>query len=170
MLTNLGETLTRLGDSAKAIAYLKQAEELADELGDELGLAEAVRGLGKAYLARREYTRARECIGRAVQIFERVQSRVQLGIALRSLGEVTAAGSAGGEDTQRARGYFRQSIAIFEEAGNDVELGRTLRAFAEAMKDSLEAQTDAELKKELDAARKRGDDLFAKLRLDVIGL
>ena len=29
---------------------LKQAEDLADELGDRLGLAEAVRGLGKAYL------------------------------------------------------------------------------------------------------------------------
>lgn len=168
VLTNLGETLTRLGDSARAIEYLKQAEELADEMGDELGLAEAVRGLGKAYLARREYTRARECIGRAVKIFERVQSRVQLGIALRSLGEVTAAGSAGGEDTQRARAYFRESISIFEEAGNEVELGRTLRAYGEAMKDSFEDQP--EIKKEVDAARKRSDDLFAKLRLDVIGL
>ena len=137
-------------------------------MGDELGLAEAVRGLGKAYLARREYTRARECIGRAVKIFERVQSRVQLGIALRSLGEVTAAGSAGGEDTQRARAYFRESISIFEEAGNEVELGRTLRAYGEAMKDSFEDQP--EIKKEVDAARKRSDDLFAKLRLDVIGL
>ena len=34
-----------------------RAEDLADELGDRLGLAEAVRGLGKAYLARREYTK-----------------------------------------------------------------------------------------------------------------
>ena len=45
-----------------------QAEEIADELGDKMGLAEAVRGLGKAYLATKEYTKARECIARAVRI------------------------------------------------------------------------------------------------------
>lgn len=164
VLTNLGETFTRLGDSARAIEYLKQAEELADELGDQLGLAEAVRGLGKAYLARREYTRARECIGRAVKIFERVQSRVSLGIALRSLGEVTAAGSAGGDDSRLARGYFLQATAIFEETGNDIELGRTLRAYSEALKDSFYAQNDPQVRAELEAARTRSDDLFAKQR------
>ena len=59
ILTNIGETHSRLGDAAKAVQYLKQAESLAEELGDALGLAEAVRGLGKAYLAQREYTKAR---------------------------------------------------------------------------------------------------------------
>ena len=79
----------------KAIALLKQAEDIADELGDKLGLAEAVRGLGKAYLARREYTKARECTQRAVELFAETESKVQLGVALRSLGEVTAAGDGG---------------------------------------------------------------------------
>jgi tetratricopeptide (TPR) repeat protein/type II secretory pathway predicted ATPase ExeA len=168
--TNLGETLTRLGDSARAIEYLKQAEELCDELGDKLGLAEAVRGLGKAYLARREYTRARECIGRAVQIFEQVQSRVQLAIALRSLGEVTAAGSAGGEDLQRARAFFQESIRIFQDTGNEVELGRSLRAFAEALKGAPDVAADPAFKKEVDDARTKADDIFARLKLDALGL
>ena len=170
VFTNLGETLTRLGESDRAIDYLKQAEELCDELGDKFGLAEAVRGLGKAYLACREYTRARECIGRAVQIFEQVQSRIQLAIALRALGEVTAAGSAGGEDLRRARTFFQESIRIFQEAGNEVELGRSLRAFGEALKHSPDIDADPALKKEVEDARKKAEDIFARLKLDALGL
>ena len=169
--TNLGETHNRLGDAAKAIEYLKQAEELADELGDKLGLAEALRGLGKAYLARREYTKARECTARAVELFTEVQSKVQLGVALRSLGEVVAAGSArGGEELKAARGHLLRSIAIFEEIGNEVELARSCRSYAETLKLAVDLSQDAPLAREAASFAKRADDIFAKLRSSSEGL
>jgi tetratricopeptide (TPR) repeat protein len=143
---------------------------VADELGDKLGLAEAVRGLGKAYLAQREYTKARECTARAVEIFTEIQGKVQLGVALRSLGEVTAAATAGGDGLKAARDYLHQSIRIFEEAGNEVELARSCRAFAILLKGTMDYGTDVAMRAEAAAYTKRADDIFAKLKLSSYGL
>ena len=154
----------------KAIQYLKQAEELGDELGDKMCLAEAVRGLGKAYLAQREYTKARECTQRAVEIFREIQSKVHLGVALRSLGEVTAAGSAGGAGTQQAKDYLNQSAQIFIEAGNEVELARSYRSMAELIRGTFEHQTDAGVQAEAAEYLRRADDIFARLKLNSYGL
>ena len=134
VLTNLGETYNRLGDAERAIRFLKQAESAADELGDKVGLAEAIRGLAKAYLRQREYVKARECAARAVDILQRVQNRVQLGVALRTFGEVTAAASAGGDGLKQAREQLQQSIAVFEEIGNEVELARSYRSLAQVLR------------------------------------
>ena len=168
VLTNLGETLSRLGQSDAAIAYLKQAEELADELGDRLGLAEAVRGLGKAYMAQRDFTKARECIGRAVEILRAGDTRVQLGVALRSLGEVSAAGAAGGAGLAQARDYLSQSIAIFEEAGNQVELARSYRAFADLLRGTMEHQVDPRVEDEAAAYSLRADAVLARVRSGIV--
>ena len=102
-----------------------------------------MRGLGKAYLAQREYTKARECTARAVEIFREIQSKVQLGVALRSLGEVMAAGSAGGEGlADRARATSCSRSAIFEEIGNDVELARSCRAYATLLEGTMDFASD----------------------------
>lgn len=61
-------------------------------------------------------------------MFTEIQSRVQLGVALRSLGEISAAGSAGGAGLEDALAHIREAIAIFERAGNDVELGRSCKS------------------------------------------
>ena len=168
VLTNLGETLSRLGQPDAAIAYLKQAEELADELGDRLGLAEAVRGLGKAYMAQRDFTKARECIGRAVEILRAGDTRVQLGVALRSLGEVSAAGAAGGAGLAQARDYLSQSIAIFQEAGNQVELARSYRAFADLLRGTMEHQVDPRVEDEAAAYSLRADAVLARVRTGIV--
>ncbi len=166
ILTNLGETYNRLGDAEKAIGFLKQAEDIADELGDKKSAsAEAVRGLGKAYLAQRcEFIKARECSARAVAIFTEVESKVQLGVALRSLGDVTAAASAGGAGVREAAGHFKRSMTIFEEVGNEVELARSARAFAELVR-TTDLATDSDASVEGFSAGRRADEIFARLKL-----
>jgi tetratricopeptide (TPR) repeat protein len=170
VLTNLGETYSRLGDPTKAIQYLRHAEEIADELGDKMGLAEAVRGLGKAYLAKRDFTKAREFTSKAVELFREVQSKVQLGVALRSLGEVMAAASAGGGDLLTARAHLLQSIWIFEEIGNDVELARSCRVYATLLRASPDFASDPANAEEADQYARRAEEIFAKLRMSAHGI
>ena len=77
-----------------------------------------------------DLAKARDCIGRAVDLFAIVRSKAHLGIALRTLGEITAAGGWGPTHTKSAREYFARSAAIFEQTGNEVELARTFKVFA----------------------------------------
>ena len=149
---------------------MKQAEELADELGDKLGLAEALRGLGKAYLTLREFTKARECTARALTLFREVESKVQVGVALRSLGEVTAAGNASGPNLMQARGHLLQSISIFEEIGNEIELARSCRAYAALLQATPEFRTDPSIATEVADFNRRADDISAKLKISSYGL
>ncbi len=70
ILANLGATHNRLGDAARAVALLKQAEDLADELGDRAGpRGGACAASARRTAARREYAKARECTRRAVELF-----------------------------------------------------------------------------------------------------
>jgi tetratricopeptide (TPR) repeat protein len=150
---------------------LKQAEDLADELGDRLGLAEATRGLGKAYLAQREYAKARECTERAVRLFAETDSKVQLGVALRSLGEVASAGAAASEQQQNeATKHLKTSIAIFEEIGNEVELARSSRSYAEILRRIPTYGTDPAVAAEANLFANRAEAIFAKMRASAGGL
>jgi hypothetical protein len=100
-----------------------------------------------------------------------VQSKVQLGIALRSLGEVTAAGSArGGDEIKVARGHLLRSIAIFEDVGNEVELARSCRSYAETLRQSGDVAQDPALAREVASFAKRADDIFAKLKISSFGI
>src|SRR5690606_21160188 len=144
--------------------------EIADDLGDKMGLAEAMRGLGKAYLAQREYTKARDFTARAVDLFREIQSKVQLGVALRALGEVMAAGSAGGEGLLSARKHLLQSIWIFEEIGNDVELARSCRVYAALLRASPDITTDASAAEEAEQFSRRAEEIFAKLKMSSYGV
>ena len=159
IVTNIGETHNRLGAADKAVGYLKQAEELADEAGDKLGLA----------LTLREFTKARECTARALTLFREVESKVQVGVALRSLGEVMAAASAGGETFAQALGHIRQSIATFEEIGNDIELARSCRAYAQLLVVSPDHGRDPQVAADAAAYMKRAEDTLAKLTISVRG-
>jgi tetratricopeptide (TPR) repeat protein len=169
ILTNVGETYYRIGD-ARAVDTLKESEQLAEEIGDRLLLAEAVRGLGKAYLMRGDLMKAREYTARAVQLFEQVRSKVQIGVALRTLGEVTAAGGWGKDHVQKARQYFLRSASLFEEIGNEVELARTYRAYADFLGNVEDWKGDAAIQSEVAQYAKRADDVFAKLRISAIGI
>ena len=95
---------------------------------------------------------------------------MQLGVALRSLGEVMAAGSAGGEDLLTARAHLLQSIFIFEEIGNDVELARSCRVYASLLQASPDLQDDPGAREEAIQMAKRADEIFARLRISTMGV
>jgi len=156
VLTNLGATYTRLGDAKKALHYLTQAQEIAEELGDQFGQAEAARNLGKAYLAARDIDHARDATERAVDIFREIHSKVQLGVALRTLAEVVAESEDG---ASAARAHVVSSIVLFEELGNDVELARSLRLHASL----LRAGADPNDAAEADGQAARADAIFGRL-------
>ncbi len=134
VLTNVGEAHYRLGNVDESIRILEQAEALCDELGDKLGLAEVMRGLGKAHMLRGEFTKARRYVARSVDLFTAVKSPIHLGTAVRTLGEVTAAGGWGPEHVGKAEDYFVRAISIFEDIGNAMEAARAEQAFAEFLR------------------------------------
>jgi tetratricopeptide (TPR) repeat protein len=169
-LTNIGETHYRLGNVERAIETLTESAKLAEELGDQLVTAESARGLGKAYLIAGDLPRAREHTARALQLFEQVRSRFQIGVALRTLGEVTAAGGWGVDDVSKAKEYFERAIALFTEIGNEIELARTFRSYSEFLSNAVELRDDARIKAEVIELRRRADDVSAKLKISAIGL
>jgi tetratricopeptide (TPR) repeat protein len=159
-----------MGKAAEAIEVLKQAEELCDALGDNLGLAEALRGLGNAYLLHGDLGKARSCISRAVDLFAAVRSKAHLGIALRTLGEITASGGWGSAHTKSAREYFVRSAAIFEQTHNEAELARTLRSFAHFLNTEPEHANDEAARREAAAMSARADSIFARLKISTMGM
>ncbi len=94
---------------------------------------------------------------------------MQVGVALRSLGEVMAAGSAGGESFAQAADYIRQSIATFEEIGNEIELARSCRSYAQLLRVSPDHGRDPKVAIDAAAYMKRAEDILAKLTLSVRG-
>lgn len=165
VLINLGELHYRMGNLDQAIDVLKQAESSYEELGDKLALAETHRGLGKAYLLQKDLLKAREHISRAVDLFAEVRSKVHLGGALRTLGEITAAGGWGSSHTRSAREYFARAVAIFEQTGNEVELARTCKAFARFLRTEKDLASDDQAQRDAEAMEARADAIFARLRI-----
>jgi hypothetical protein len=94
---------------------------------------------------------------------------VQLGIALRTLGEVMSE-SDKSEEHIAARGHVLQSIWIFEEVKNDVELARSCRAYALMLERSPEYATDPKVVDEAKQFMDRAEATFAKLKLSTLGL
>jgi hypothetical protein len=105
-----------------------------------------------------------------VELFSETESKVQLAVALRSLGEVTAAATAGGAGLREAADHLKRSIAIFEEIGNDVELARSCRAYAELLRQLPEHATNPALAAEAKLLAKRAEEIFAKMRASASGL
>jgi hypothetical protein len=119
--------------------------------------------MGEAYLANGELVKARECIGRCVDLFATVRSKVQLGIALRTLGEITAAGGWGPTHTRSAREYFARSAEIFEQTGNEVELARTFASYARFLKKEDEFARDDVAQSEAARMEHAAHAIFARL-------
>ncbi len=111
-----------------------------------------------------DIARARDAIGRAVDLFASVKSKVHLGVALRTLGEITAAGGWGSAHTRSAREYFARAVAIFSETGNDVELARTFKVYARFLLDT-DAKTDEGARREALAMNTRAEATFSRLRI-----
>lgn len=154
ILTNLGENAYRQQKPEEAIIVLQKAEAISSTLGDRILEAEILRGLAKAHMLVHDFSQARDFIGRSVELFEKTRSKPFLGVALRTAGEIAAAGSFGGDEHARAKQAFEQSVRIFEELGNEVELAKSCEVFAAFLESDPEAKTDPVRAHE--AARLRG--------------
>lgn len=166
ILTNLGESFYRQGQPTRAIEVLREAETLSDSLGDRILEGEILRGLAKAHMLTNHIAEARDFIERSVRLFTEAKGKPFLGVALRTAGEIEAAGQSGlgdGSDQRKARGYFADALAIFEELGNQVELARTCIAYASFLDADPSAKTDPIRAHEIQRLRARADEVEGKL-------
>jgi len=70
LLTDIGLVHLDLGAPAKARAKLTEAVSILETLGDKVAQVEPLIGLGKVYLAEREFARAEAELDRALSICE----------------------------------------------------------------------------------------------------
>jgi hypothetical protein len=89
-----------------------------------------------------------------------IRSKAHLGMALRTLGEITAAGGWGDAHKRKARDYFLQSIQLFREIGNELQEARSCETLARY----LDAQPDDSLKEEAELVGRRSQQIFDRLR------
>ena len=167
ILTNLGESFYRQGQPLRAIEVLREAEALSSSLGDRILEGEILRGLAKAHMLTHHIAEARDFIHRSVELFTEAKGKPFLGVALRTAGEIEAAGGwsvgGGGEEQRKARGFFSDALALFEELGNQVELGRTCLAYASFLESDPSAKTDPIRMHEIQRLRARADEVDGKL-------
>jgi predicted ATPase len=132
VLTCLGGSAYRRGEAKQAVKMLEQADALARTLGDRLQEADTLRSLAKARALIGDLAGAFGDVSRAIAIFEQAESKPQLGVALRTLGEIAAAGRFEGRpDDLQAEHLFDRSMKVLKEVGHDVELAHTCFAYAE---------------------------------------
>ncbi len=166
ILTNLGESEYRLENPTEAIRLLKQAEDLSSTLGDRILEGEILRGLAKAHMLVHDFKLARDYIERSIGLFEETRGKPFLGVALRTQGEILAAGGwGGGDDHRRAKDSFERSQKLFEELGNDVEIANTCESFAAFLEASEnEEDRDPVRAHEAMSLRARADEIRTRLR------
>lgn len=166
ILTNLGESFYRQGQPERAIEVLREAEATSATLGDRILEGEILRGLAKAHLLTKHYAVAKGLIERSIQRFTEAKGKPFLGVALRTAGEIEAAGgwsTDAGEAPKRARAHFAEALALFEELGNQVELARTATAYASFLASDPAAATDPIRAHEIQRLRARADEVDGKL-------
>jgi hypothetical protein len=98
-----------------------------------------------------------------VDIFATNRSRVQLGVALRTLGEITAAGGWGQSHTKSAREYFARSAGIFEQTGNEIELAKTFAAFSKFLRAEEGLSKDPVIAADAQRMEQQAQAIFARL-------
>jgi tetratricopeptide (TPR) repeat protein len=157
LLINIGVAQYQLEWFDDAIQRLSQAEEIAAQLRDRRVMGESSRALAKTYMLKGDVAKARAYAAQALEHFELLRSKVHLGVALRTMGEVTAAGGWGEGELEQAREYFRRSILLFEEVGNELELARSCRAYAELLDQAGRSE-------ESEPFRARANEIFGCLR------
>ncbi|HTM43420.1 MAG TPA: tetratricopeptide repeat protein [Polyangiaceae bacterium] len=166
LLTTIGELQYHLGKPDQAIELMKEAELMCDDLGDMLQLARAKRGLAKAYLLLGDLKKARTNVKLAIDLFGQLRSKPHLAIALRTLGEVAAAGAWGESQSSRALEYFMRSIGLCKELGSDVELARSYRAFADYVTASPALKDNTDLFEQATSMTTAAEEIFARLKAE----
>ncbi len=163
ILTNLGEAAYRMQQPERAISVLRQAEEISATLGDRILEGEILRGLAKAHMMIKDLVSARDLIKRSIGFFEQAKGKPFLGVALRTAGEIAAAGGWGGDEHAQAKAQLEQSMRLFEELGNDPELARSCLAMAAFLEADPETRTDPIRAHEVNRLRARADEILARI-------
>jgi len=114
----LVDSAARAGDETAIRRFAPKLEELALRDDHKPYLAVAHRAWGIAHRLAREYTDAETRLEKALEIFEELETRWQLGRTLFEMGELAMAKADGGT----AHSYFSRAQDVFEEidAGPDV--------------------------------------------------
>jgi len=143
VLTCLGGSAYRSGDAKQAVKLLEQADTLGRSLGDRMQEADTLRSLAKARALIGDLAGAYSDVSRAIAIFEQAESRPQLGVALRTLGEIVAAGNWSGRPEElQAEQAFDRSMKILKDVGHDVELAHTCFAYADHVGHGMAEHSD----------------------------
>jgi TolA-binding protein len=111
-------------DEASIRQYAPQAEELAARYGHSLYQAVTHRAWGVAHWLAGEYPEAEARFNQALDLFNGLNTRWQIGRTLFELGELAAVQ----RKTNKAREYFTRAHAAFEEMGAAPDAVRTQAA------------------------------------------
>ena len=104
--------------------YAPLAAETTSRDGHMLFQASAQRALGVMHRLAGDYTRAADHLHRALQIFEDLETRWQLGRTLAELGELATVQT----DYVRARDYYARAVEAFDAMGAVPDRVRTQTA------------------------------------------
>jgi tetratricopeptide (TPR) repeat protein len=116
----------RLRDEATLGQYAPLAEETAVRDGHILHQASAHRAWGVLHRLQGDYEAAESRLNRALELFQGLEARWQIGRTLYELGELAQAWS----DPTSARDYFSRALASFKEMKAVPDMARTQVALA----------------------------------------
>jgi tetratricopeptide (TPR) repeat protein len=142
------DVLLAVGRTEDAERLLTEAAGIVRDLGDELGVARIGHDLARVWLARGEWDRAAERLGRVLRAHEELGVRDEVARTLAAVGEVEL--GRGGP----AAGVLRRSLGIWREMGARLDVARTLARLAFADPDGAPAY------------RRECDGILAELGLD----
>jgi tetratricopeptide (TPR) repeat protein len=114
----------RQGDEAALRQYAPLAEETAVRDGHILHQASAHRAWGVLHRLQGEYAAAETRLNQALELFEGLETRWQIGRTLYELAELARAKA----DPIEARSYFSRAYAAFEEIGAVPDMTRAKAA------------------------------------------
>ena len=109
----LVDSATRAGDEGTIRRYVPKLEELAVRDDHKPYLAVAHRALGVAHRLAGVYSDAESRLEQALELFEELGTRWQVGRTLFELGELAMTKTDGGA----AQSYFSRAQELFEEMG-----------------------------------------------------
>jgi len=120
----LADLAVQQRDEAALRHYAPLIEELARRDGHKLYQAIAHRACGVAHRLAGDYVEGEARLQQALQLFEGLETRWQIGRTLRELGELAQAQG----DVTAARDYFSRALAAFEamQAVPDAERTRAI--------------------------------------------
>jgi len=111
-------------DTVALRQYAPLAEEMAHRDGHILFQASAHRAWGVLYRLEGDYVEAEAHLNQALDLFQELETRWQIGRTLFELAELAMARA----DQKEARDYYSRALVTFEEMGANPDAARTREA------------------------------------------